>query len=62
MASDASSRVAKLAILSESPADEAAFGILIESVLDRPFVRVRANLRARGWPSVLQVLPKGTFK
>ncbi len=57
MASHPSSRVAKLAILSESPADEAAFGILIESVLERPFVRVRANLRARGWPSVLQVLP-----
>lgn len=57
MASNVSLRVAKLAVLSESPADEAAFGILIEAVLERPFVRVRANLRARGWPSVLQVLP-----
>ncbi|MFO1450498.1 MAG: hypothetical protein U1F61_20230 [Opitutaceae bacterium] len=47
----------KLAILSESPADEAALGVLIEAVLGRPFVRVNANLRARGWPSVAQVLP-----
>jgi len=47
----------KLAILSESPADEAALCLLIEAVLGSPFVRVQANLRARGWPSVAQVLP-----
>jgi len=47
----------KLAILSESPADEAALSLLIEAVLGSPFVRVQANLRARGWPSVAQVLP-----
>jgi len=47
----------KLAILSESPADEAAIALLIEAVLRKPFVRVQSNLRARGWPSVAQVLP-----
>jgi hypothetical protein len=47
----------KLAILSESPADEAALGVLIEAVLGGPYLRVQANLRARGWPSVAQVLP-----
>ena len=47
----------KLAILSESPADEAALRVLVEYVLGAPFVRVQAALRARGWPSVEQVLP-----
>jgi hypothetical protein len=47
----------KLAILSESPADEAAIAVLAEAVLGRPFVRVHPSLRARGWPSVAQVLP-----
>lgn len=47
----------KLAILSESPADEAAVAVLVEAVLGRPFIRVQPNLRARGWPSVAQVLP-----
>ncbi|MFH1499323.1 MAG: hypothetical protein ABII82_16040 [Verrucomicrobiota bacterium] len=47
----------KLALLSESPADEAAIGVLVEAVLGRPFTRVHPTLRARGWPSVLQVLP-----
>jgi hypothetical protein len=46
-----------LAILSESPADEAALHVLVHSVLGRPFATVQANLRARGWPSVEQVLP-----
>lgn len=46
-----------LAILSESPADEAALRVLVGSVLGRPFTTVQANLRARGWPSVEQVLP-----
>jgi hypothetical protein len=31
--------------------------ILVEAVLGRPFERVQPNLRARGWPSVLQILP-----
>ncbi|MFA6959787.1 MAG: hypothetical protein WC205_03435 [Opitutaceae bacterium] len=47
----------KLAILSESPADEAAIAVLIEAVLGRRFTRVQPSLRARGWPSVAQVLP-----
>lgn len=47
----------KLAILSESPADEAAVAVLVEAVLGEPFVRVQPSLRARGWPSVAQVLP-----
>ncbi len=47
----------KLAILSESPADEAALRVIVEYVLGGPFVTVQASLRARGWPSVEQVLP-----
>ncbi|MFT3866924.1 MAG: hypothetical protein QM715_00370 [Nibricoccus sp.] len=47
----------KLAILSESPADEAALRVLIEGVLDEPIQLVQAALRARGWPSVAQVMP-----
>lgn len=47
----------KLALLSESPADEAALGILVEYILGTPFTPVQASLRARGWPSVEQVLP-----
>ncbi len=47
----------KLALLSESPADEAAIAILVEAVLKAPFERVQPSLRARGWPSVLQVFP-----
>ncbi len=47
----------KLAILSESPADEAALRVLVEFVLGAPFVKVQPALRARGWPSVEQVLP-----
>ncbi|HRE83729.1 MAG TPA: hypothetical protein PLN52_21975 [Opitutaceae bacterium] len=47
----------KLAILSESPADEAAIALLVEAVLQRPFSRVQSDLRARGWPSVAQILP-----
>jgi hypothetical protein len=47
----------KLAILSESPADEAALRVLTEYVLGAPFGLVAPTLRARGWPSVEQVLP-----
>lgn len=47
----------KLAILSESPADEAAIAVLVEAALGEPFQRVQPGLRARGWPSVAQVLP-----
>jgi hypothetical protein len=47
----------KLAILSESPADEAALRVLIEGVLREKTDIVTNALRARGWPSVAQVLP-----
>jgi hypothetical protein len=47
----------KLAVLSESPADEAALLVLVEGVLGSPFIPVGSSLRARGWPSVEQVLP-----
>lgn len=47
----------KLAILSESPADEAALHVLVEYVLGGHFTTVAPHLRARGWPSVEQVLP-----
>ena len=47
----------KIAILSESPADEAAIAVLAAAVLGGPFERVQPALRARGWPNVAQVLP-----
>ena len=50
----------RVAVLSESPADEAAIRILIESVLGRPTQSVEPPprlLRTRGWPSVLRILP-----
>jgi hypothetical protein len=47
----------KLAFLSESPADEAALHVLVRDVLKQPYTTVQASLRARGWPSVEQVLP-----
>ncbi|HTX66745.1 MAG TPA: hypothetical protein VMD31_13305 [Opitutaceae bacterium] len=47
----------KVALLSESPADEAALRILVEAVLAAPMTQVRPGLRARGWPNVAQVLP-----
>jgi len=51
----------RVAVLSESPADEAAIRILIESVLGRPTQSVEPppqRLRTRGWPSVLLIIPK----
>jgi hypothetical protein len=47
----------KIAILSESPADEAALKVLVGYVLGESFTSVQSSLRARGWPSVEQVLP-----
>jgi hypothetical protein len=47
----------KVALLSESPADEAALHLMVEGVLGCPVERVQPPLRARGWPSVAQVLP-----
>ena len=47
----------KVALLSESPADEAAVKVLVEAVLGEPIQQVHPALRARGWPNVAQVLP-----
>lgn len=54
---DRAARPLKLALMGESLVDESAMAILVEGVLGRPFTRVQPNLRARGWPSVLQILP-----
>ncbi len=50
-------RPLRIALLGESLVDESALEILVEGVLGAPFARVQPNLRARGWPSVLQILP-----
>ena len=50
-------RPLRLALLGESMVDEAALAILVEAVLGQPFEQVQPNLRARGWPSVVQILP-----
>ncbi|MBI5769965.1 MAG: hypothetical protein HZA93_19475 [Verrucomicrobia bacterium] len=47
----------KVALLSESPADEAALRVLVESALGERPQFVAAGLRARGWPNVAQLLP-----
>jgi hypothetical protein len=47
----------KIALLSESPADEAALRILVTAVLGAPPQFVEPGLRARGWPNVAQLLP-----
>lgn len=46
-----------LAVLSESPADEAALHVLVSAVLGERPHWIKPALRARGWPSVEQVLP-----
>src|SRR5262249_13223835 len=51
----------RIAVLSESPADEAAIRILVESVLGRPTQSIEPPpqlLRTRGWPSVREIIPK----
>jgi hypothetical protein len=47
----------KLALLSESPADEVALRVLVTAVLGAPPHFVAPGFRARGWPNVGQVLP-----
>ena len=48
----------KLAVLSESSADEAALRVLIDGILRRQTERVSLPpLRTRGWPSVREILP-----
>ncbi len=47
----------KAALVSESPADEAALRVLVEAVLGESVTLEKPGLRARGWPNVAQVLP-----
>lgn len=47
----------RVAVLSESPADEAAVRLLAEATLREKIEPIHAGLRARGWPNVLQILP-----
>lgn len=47
----------KIALLSESPADETALRVLVEGVLGARPQFIAPGFRARGWPNVMQVLP-----
>jgi len=49
----------KVAVLSESPEDEAAIHILIAGLLGKQTQPIEPSrqLRTRGWPAVLQVIP-----
>jgi hypothetical protein len=47
----------KVAVLSESAADEAAVVILLEGILGQTAAPERIPIRARGWPAVLNQLP-----
>jgi hypothetical protein len=50
-------RAPKIAVLSESPADEAALRVLIAAALRAEPAFVAPGFRARGWPNVAQLLP-----
>jgi len=47
----------KIALLSESPADETALRVLVAAVLKREPSFVAPGFRARGWPNVAQLMP-----
>jgi hypothetical protein len=47
----------KVALLSESPADEVALRVLVQAVLGLRPQFVSPGFRARGWPNVAQLLP-----
>jgi hypothetical protein len=47
----------KVALLSESPADEAVLRVLVGAVLGATPKFAHAGFRARGWPNVAQLLP-----
>jgi hypothetical protein len=47
----------KVALLSESPADETALRVLVAAVLKQPPRFVAPGFRARGWPNVAQLMP-----
>lgn len=53
-----SNETMRVAILSESSADEAAIGVLLDGILGRQTQEISSlPLRSRGWPSVIRVLP-----
>jgi len=47
----------KVALLSESPADETALRVFVTAVLKQTPRFVMPGFRARGWPNVAQVMP-----
>jgi hypothetical protein len=47
----------KVALLSESPADETALRVFVTAVLNQAPRFVRPGFRARGWPNVAQLMP-----
>ena len=47
----------RIALLSESPADETALRVLVSAVLRREPHFVAPGFRARGWPNVAQLMP-----
>jgi hypothetical protein len=47
----------RVAVVSESPADEAAIKILVDAIAGRETELVSTRLRPSGWPHVLEVLP-----
>lgn len=47
----------KVAVVSESPADEAAIKILVDAIAGEETELVSRRLRPNGWPNVLQILP-----
>src|SRR3954464_1033381 len=47
----------KVALLSESPADETALRVLVEGAMGQRPAFVSPGFRARGWPNVAQLLP-----
>ena len=47
----------KLALLSESPADETALRVLVAAVLRQTPRFILPGFRARGWPNVAQLMP-----
>jgi hypothetical protein len=47
----------KVALLSESPADETALRVLVAAVLKQTPGFVQPGFRARGWPNVAQLMP-----
>jgi hypothetical protein len=47
----------KVALLSESPADESALRVLVAAVLRQTPGFVAPGFRARGWPNVAQIMP-----